>query len=129
MIVPPAERRCKAKRRRCVPTNGDITNGDYTGPAAGVVIRRMTTEPTLSPREREILNCMRRDLSHKEMAAELDISIFTVREYIKRIKLKTGEKPRLLAIIYPQIAKIFTTEEGTGFHVPITFIPARRAAA
>lgn len=46
--------------------------------------------PPLSPREKQVLGCLSRGLSYKQVAAELEISIDTVRTYVRALYRKLG---------------------------------------
>ncbi|MDF3064839.1 MAG: Transcriptional regulator, LuxR family protein [Polyangiaceae bacterium] len=46
---------------------------------------RVTQQPRLSPRQREVLGLLRRGLAEKQIAAELDVSPHTVHDYVKAL--------------------------------------------
>ncbi|RMH39785.1 MAG: DNA-binding response regulator [Deltaproteobacteria bacterium] len=46
--------------------------------------------PRLAPRERQVLDAFARGLAYKEIAAELDISVDTVRCYVRSLYRKLG---------------------------------------
>jgi DNA-binding CsgD family transcriptional regulator len=48
----------------------------------------------LSPRERELLGLLGRGMTDKQIAAELVISLATVRSHLDRIRDKTGRRRR-----------------------------------
>lgn len=50
-----------------------------------VQLRPESTESGLSPREKDVLNCMVQGLSYKMIAGQLAISFETVRSHVKRI--------------------------------------------
>jgi DNA-binding NarL/FixJ family response regulator len=54
----------------------------------------------LTPREREVLNCVRRGQTYAEIAHELQISIHTAQEYGKRLrrKLRVASKRELIGV-------------------------------
>jgi DNA-binding NarL/FixJ family response regulator len=52
----------------------------------------------LSPREESVLNCLVRGLSYKQIADQLDISIDTIRTYIRRIYEKLHVQSRSQAV-------------------------------
>lgn len=49
-------------------------------------------EPVLTTREREVLQLIGEGFSHKEIAAELKISIHTVRDHQERIRVATNKR-------------------------------------
>lgn len=49
-------------------------------------------EPVLSTREREVLQLIGEELSHKQIADELNLSIHTVRDHLDRVKEAYGIK-------------------------------------
>jgi DNA-binding CsgD family transcriptional regulator len=63
-------------------------------PRPAVVPGRAAASSGLSPREREILALVGRGLTDKEIAAELVISLATVRSHLDRIRDKTGRRRR-----------------------------------
>lgn len=51
-------------------------------------------DPSLSAREREILNLLEHGLSNKEIAGKLDLSPFTVKNHLARIYAKLRVRSR-----------------------------------
>lgn len=75
---------------------------------AGMVIRAFQKKdskkpqiplPTLSPRERQILELLATGIAPKEAAAELNISYETVRDYLKQIYQKLHVRSRTEAVL------------------------------
>ena len=75
---------------------------------AGMVIRMFQKNggkkppiplPSLSPRERQILERLATGMAPKEVAAELDISYETVRDYLKQIYQKLHVRSRTEAVL------------------------------
>lgn len=54
----------------------------------------------LTAREAEVLGCMARGLSHREIARSLVVSEATVRTHVNRVFAKTGSRDRGQAIVY-----------------------------
>jgi DNA-binding CsgD family transcriptional regulator len=67
---------------------------DGSGPAAARAPDVCTDDPGLSPRERELLGLVGRGLTDKEIAAQLFISLATVRSHLDRIRDKTARRRR-----------------------------------
>jgi DNA-binding NarL/FixJ family response regulator len=83
---------------------------------AGMVIRAFKKEsvkkpsiplPSLSPRERQVLELLATGLAPKEAAAELQISYETVRDYLKQIYQKLHVRSRTEAVL-----RFLESEEG-----------------
>ena len=53
----------------------------------------------LSPREEMVLDCLAKGLTYKQIADQLDISIDTIRTYIRRIYEKLQVHSRTEAVI------------------------------
>jgi DNA-binding NarL/FixJ family response regulator len=53
-------------------------------------LRRLADESLLSPREREVLGLLAGSATREEVAASLDISIWTVRAHVRSVLRKTG---------------------------------------
>lgn len=52
----------------------------------------------LSPREEMVLNCLAKGLTYKQIADQLDISIDTIRTYLRRIYEKLHVQSRTEAV-------------------------------
>ena len=55
-------------------------------------------QPHLSPREQEVLDCLAKGLTYKQIADQLDISIDTIRTYLRRIYEKLHVQSRTEAV-------------------------------
>ena len=60
---------------------------------------RTGANPSLSPREREILNLLAHGLSNKEIGGRLDLSPYTVKNHLARIYSKLQVRSRTGAVI------------------------------
>jgi len=61
--------------------------------------RRTAEKPThLSPREEMVLNCLAKGLTYKQIADQLDISIDTIRTYLRRVYEKLHVQSRTEAV-------------------------------
>jgi len=52
----------------------------------------------LSPREEAVLNCLAKGLTYKQIADQLDISIDTIRTYLRRVYEKLHVQSRTEAV-------------------------------
>lgn len=73
-----------ARQARTEPT-GNLKNGDPGGGA---------TYKSISPRQRDVLDCVRRGLSNKEIARELDIAEGTVKIHLAALFSHFGARNR-----------------------------------
>jgi DNA-binding NarL/FixJ family response regulator len=55
-------------------------------------------QPHLSPREQSVLDCLAKGLTYKQIADQLDISIDTIRTYLRRIYEKLHVQSRTEAV-------------------------------
>lgn len=55
--------------------------------------------PTLTPRERDVLQAVAEGLSNREIAERLNVSVETVRTHVKRVYAKSGTRDRVHAVI------------------------------
>lgn len=87
----------------------DVLNGG--APMSGAIARRVVrsfrrppadprNEAHLSPREIEVLGLLSRGLSNKEIADQLNLSVETVRSYLKTIYDKLHVRCRTEAVLY-----------------------------
>lgn len=61
-----------------------------------------TTVPQLRPRELEVLRLMAAGMTTRDIAAELDLSINTIRTYTQALMTKLGAHTRVQAIVFAQ---------------------------
>ena len=75
--------------------------GHLTGGQADELLGKSLPEPivTLTPRERSVLTHLAKGMSTREVAANLGISIVTVRNHIQRLMDKLGSHTRLEAVL------------------------------
>lgn len=66
---------------------------------AGLPTSPVTSLPLLNPQEREILKLLARGLSNKEIASHLNLSLPTVKFYIRRLRGKLGVRNRAELIL------------------------------
>src|SRR5262249_497057 len=93
---------------------------DLVEPAFIAALRRARCEEAplvLSPREVEVARCVARGFTDKQIAAELDISVNSVRTYLRRIGEKCGVTHR---------AGIAALRWGSLRSPPTLYLPARR---
>jgi DNA-binding NarL/FixJ family response regulator len=69
-------------------------------PPARAVSSSPAGRALLTPREREILNCLAGGMSGEQIAGELSISLLTVRTHIRNLLEKLGVHARLEAVSY-----------------------------
>ena len=79
-----------------------IDGGIYLSPGLGQFFRERTAAPgvvsMLTPREREVMDLLRRGLEYKEIADRLNISIHTVNNHLAHIREKLGVHNAIEAI-------------------------------
>ena len=68
-------------------------------PAPPTATRRPSALDTLTPRERQVLRLMAEDRSNEEIAADLFLSIPTVKTHVNHILRKLGQKKRMGAVL------------------------------
>jgi DNA-binding NarL/FixJ family response regulator len=91
---PPAE--LVAALRSAVAGSTTVTSGLMTGTV--VRLRRSSAEQTITPREREILILLSEGVSNARIAAQLHISINTVRNHVQSLLTKLDAHSRLEAV-------------------------------
>ena len=71
-------------------------------PSLGI-LQRIFREKRLSPRERDLVRFLFSDMSNKEIAQAMGLSMNTVKGYLKSLALKLGVSSRIgiLAALYP----------------------------
>lgn len=111
----------------CVTQKGIYTDMCTLGSMRGMMTE-LRPSPKLSAREIRVLECRVRGLSYKEVAAELDISIDTVKQYVTRILRKTRTKTTAAAAFSVLKDQPFMLC-GSGFVLQITVLPAVKKAA
>lgn len=79
---------------------------------AGILNRRQI--PRLTPRERDIVQCLCRGMRNKEIAAELAITPGTVKVHLMHIFEKTGVKDRFELAVHGRKLLGFDTESEKG---------------
>lgn len=70
--------------------------------AASGILADGTTIPQLRPREAEVLRLMAAGLTTRVIAAELDLSLNTIRTYTQSLMTKLGAHTRVQAIVFAQ---------------------------
>lgn len=60
--------------------------------------RCLAAHPNLSLRENEVLGCVARGLENKEIAKQMDVSVFTVNAHLQSIYEKLGVRNRMEAV-------------------------------
>jgi len=89
------------------------------------VIERMAQQPTpdltsqraldvLTPREREVLECLARGQSNREIATTLIVEESTIRTHVKRVLMKLGLRDRIQAVIFAYETGIVRPAAGPG---------------
>lgn len=70
--------------------------------ASGILEPDGATVPQLRPREVEVLRLMAAGLTTRDIAAELDLSLNTIRTYTQALMTKLGAHTRVQAIVFAQ---------------------------
>jgi two-component system response regulator DesR len=70
--------------------------------ARGILEPDGTTVPQLRPREVDVLRLMAAGMTTRDVAAELDLTVNTVRTYTQTLMEKLGAHTRVQAIVYAQ---------------------------
>ncbi|QJY44780.1 response regulator [Pseudonocardia broussonetiae] len=68
--------------------------------ASGILAPDGTSVPALRPREVEVLRLMAAGLTTRDIAAELDLSLNTIRTYTQALMTKLGAHTRVQAIVF-----------------------------
>ena len=72
----------------------------------------VTTQPALTPRQRDVLSCLGRALPTKLIARELNLSEHTVKEHIALLYLALGVHSRTEAVVVAHRLRLFHTPTG-----------------
>jgi DNA-binding NarL/FixJ family response regulator len=67
--------------------------------ALGTEPRKSSTPRSLAPREREVLDLLSKGRAYKQIAAEMELSMGTVRTYIRRLYGKLNVNCRTEAVV------------------------------
>ena len=67
--------------------------------APGIEAKRVQPPRTLAPREREVLDLLSKGRAYKQIAAEMELSMGTVRTYIRRLYGKLNVNCRTEAVV------------------------------
>jgi DNA-binding NarL/FixJ family response regulator len=70
--------------------------------ASGILTPNGTTVPQLRPREVDVLRLMAAGMTTRDIAADLDLTINTVRTYTQALMEKLGAHTRIQAIVFAQ---------------------------
>ena len=71
----------------------------YVTEAASRAPARLPINQTLAPREREVLDLLSKGRAYKQIAAEMELSIGTIRTYIRRLYSKLHVNCRTEAVV------------------------------
>jgi two-component system nitrate/nitrite response regulator NarL len=80
--------------------SAEMTSKLVRGLKAGAKAEPQTEKDKLSPREREILGCLAKGASNKEIARALDVAESTVKIHVQHILRKLGLSSRVQAAVY-----------------------------
>lgn len=67
--------------------------------ATGLEMKKMPAPRLLAPREREVLDLLSKGRAYKQIAAEMELSMGTVRTYIRRLYGKLNVNCRTEAVV------------------------------
>jgi DNA-binding NarL/FixJ family response regulator len=67
--------------------------------APGMEVKRLPASRSLAPREREVLDLLSKGRAYKQIAADMELSIGTVRTYIRRLYGKLNVNCRTEAVV------------------------------
>ena len=67
--------------------------------ASQPAIRETATTRLLAPREREVLDLLAKGLAYKQIAADMELSMGTIRTYIRRLYGKLNVNCRTEAVV------------------------------
>ncbi len=67
--------------------------------APGIEVKRLPAPRLLAPREREVLDLLSKGRAYKQIAADMELSIGTVRTYIRRLYGKLNVNCRTEAVV------------------------------
>lgn len=67
--------------------------------AVGMESKRLLSPRSLAPREREVLDLLSKGRAYKQIAAEMELSMGTVRTYIRRLYGKLNVNCRTEAVV------------------------------
>jgi DNA-binding NarL/FixJ family response regulator len=95
-LAAPAREALVREIQQAVNELGSTTDPSASAPAEGADVDPLHF---LTPRERQVLNGLAAGASTRELAAQLGLSVSTVRSYVKAVLSKLGVHSRLEAVI------------------------------